>query len=266
MDWLLIGDLPVDRIGYNKPGDVTAYMEGNHQASVYKGRWTPSAYVDEAAFNTLMNLSAQEWGRPGSEGGYLSRVFGRGSETGLADGFLCHHPSIFYDETYGPYDAWAFTPRHTYGLGDSGDSGAWIFTSEGKLLGQIISYNRARHITYFTPICKIFDHIKRTTGATDVELLTPEDLAENPHVMPRSACGLLSPEEETTSNSNRCSKSTATNTEPSIDSFSDRKRFLSPPRTPASSSQPLPFLLNHVLCPAAGLPTPGSTQISDSSD
>lgn len=253
------------RIGCNKPGDVTAYMEGNHQDAISKGCWTPSAYVDESAFSTLMNFSAQEWGKPGSEGGYLSRVFGRGSETGLADGFLCPHPSIFYDETYGPYDAWAFTPRYTYGLGDSGDSGTWIFTSEGKLLGQIISYNRARHITYFTPIYKIFNQIKRITGATDVELLTPEDVTENPRVTPRSVGGLLSPDGEP-SKPNSCSTPTAAYFGPRMDPSAVRKRFVTPPRTPASSSQPLPFPFNHVRCSTAGLPTPGSTHASDSSE
>lgn len=265
MDWLLIGDLPTDRIGFNKPGDVSAYMEGNHRDPVSNGCWTPSAYVDESAFSTLMNFSAQGWGRSGSDGGYLSRVFGRGSETGLADGFLSPHPSIFYDETYGPYDAWAFTPRYTYGLGDSGDSGAWIFTCEGKLLGQIISYNRARHITYFTPMCKIFNHIKRITGATDVELLTPEDVPENPRVAPRSAGGLLSPDEEP-SNPDDCSTTTATDIGPSVHSPTARKRIITPPRTPASSSQPLPGFSNHGLCSTAGLPTPSSTQPSDLSD
>ena len=265
MDWLLIGDLPVERIGCNKPGDAAAYMEGSHRDPLSNGCWTPSAHVDENAFSTMMNLSAREWGRPGSDGGYLSRVFGRGSETGLADGFLSPHPSIFYDETYGPYDGWAFTPRYEYGLGDSGDSGTWIFTSEGKLLGQIISYNRARHITYFTPICKIFDHIKRITGATHVELLTPEDVKENLPVTRRGASGLPSPDEEPV-NPNRYPEPMATDIGRSANSSVLRKRIISPPRTPAASSQPLSVSFSHVLCFTADLPTPSSTQPSDSSD
>ena len=265
MDWLLIGDLPKGRIGCNQAGDVTGYMEGSHQDAISKGCWTPSDIVDESAFNTLMDFTPREWGKPGSKGGYLSRVFGRGSETGLADGFLCPHPSVFYDERYGSYDAWAFTPRHRYGLGDSGDSGTWIFTSEGKLLGQIISYNRAHHITYFKPMCKIFEHIKRITGATDVQLLTPEDIVEKPCVTPKRAGGLLSPNEEL-SQPKTGSEVTATDLARIVESPTAPKRFFTPPGTPAASSQSFPFLLNHALGSTAGFPTPSSTLAGDSSD
>ncbi|KAI9868875.1 MAG: hypothetical protein M1830_005503, partial [Pleopsidium flavum] len=197
MDWLLIGDIPVGRIGCNTPGDVTAYMEGNHKdLDQFQNRWAPSAHVDERAFDILMDFSTREPDKPESRSGYLSRIFGRGSETGLADGFLSPHSSVFYDPEYGPYDGWAFSPRYQYGLGDSGDSGTWIFTTEGKLLGQIISYNRERHVTYYTPISKVFSHIKRVTGATDVELLKPDDVPDRRRTTLRSAHGLLTPDEK----------------------------------------------------------------------
>lgn len=233
MDWLLIGDIPANRIGCNTPGDVSAYMEGNHNTYGQSQRcWTPSTYVDGPAFDTLMGFSTREWGKPGSQGGYLSRVFGRGSESGLADGFLSPHSSVFYDPEYGSYDAWAFSPRYQYGLGDSGDSGTWIFTAEGKLLGQIISYNRARHITYYTPICKIFNHIKRVTGATEVELLLPDDVPGRSLPPLKSAYGLLSPA-GISPNADGPSTRTASEDPLSKDS-SQAKPVITPPRSPHS--------------------------------
>ena len=192
MDWLLIDGIPNQRIGRNCSGDVAAFMEGSSDdVDGSSQTWTPSLHVDETAFETMMDFTGCEWDEEDpSRYGFMSRVFGRGSESGLADGFLSPNSSIFCDPAYGVYDGWAFSPRHNGGLGYSGDSGTWIYTSGGKLLGQIISYNRERHITYFTPICKAFKHIKHVTGATEVQILTPGDII-NARSTPY---GLLSPE------------------------------------------------------------------------
>lgn len=189
MDWLLIDSIPTQRIGRNCSGDVAAFMEGsNVNIDGSWQNWTPTDYVDEAAFETLMDFTNCGWDeKDPTNYGFMSRVYGRGSEAGLADGHLSPNSSIFYDPEYGAYDAWAFCPRNERGLGYSGDSGTWIYTSEGKLLGQIISYNRDRHITYYTPICKAFKHIKQVTGATELKLLTPDYTGV--------AYGMLSPEE-----------------------------------------------------------------------
>lgn len=199
MDWLLIDRIPTRRIGRNRSGDAAAFMEGsNGNIDGSWQNWTPSDYVDETAFETLMEFTGCEWDeKDPSNYGFMSRVFGRGSESGLADGFLSPNSSVFYDPKYGSYDGWAFCPRTECGLGYSGDSGTWIYNSEGKLLGQIISYNMERHITYFTPICKAFKHIKYVTGASEVELLTQHDTV----VAPRTAYGLLSPEEKSPNSS-----------------------------------------------------------------
>lgn len=192
MDWLLIDGIPNQRIGRNCSGDVSAFMEGcNDDIHGYSQTWTPSVYIDETIFEIMMNFTACDWDeKDPSKYGFMSRVFGRGSESGLADGFLAPNSSIFHDPKYGVYDGWAFSPRYEGGLGYSGDSGTWIYTSGGKLLGQIISYNRERHITYFTPICKAFKHIKDVTGATEVGILTSEDSLN----AQRPPYGLLSPE------------------------------------------------------------------------
>ncbi|KAI9877020.1 MAG: hypothetical protein M1830_005015, partial [Pleopsidium flavum] len=71
--------------------------------------------------------------------------------------------------------AWPFYPRARYGLGTRGDSGTWIFTEDGGVLGMITSYNHMAHMTYYTPIYVVFEHIKQVSGATEVRLPTEHD-------------------------------------------------------------------------------------------
>ena len=79
---------------------------------------------------------------------------------------------------------YSFHPRERPGLGQSGDSGTWIFLENGMLLGlnadelkakniEILKVDVHVHIEYFTPMYKIFDHIKKVTGSTDIKL--PEE-------------------------------------------------------------------------------------------
>ncbi len=166
MDWLLIGNLTANRIGANTVGDTSPFMEGR-QWLRDGATEAETAVISQQDFDDLMSYCSEL--DPNQIGG-LSRIHGRGCESGLADGHLSRWPVLATVGGMKPSFEWCFAPRNGVGLGVSGDSGAWIFTETGALLGQILGYNPFTQMTYYTPIWALFDHIKRVTGASEVRL------------------------------------------------------------------------------------------------
>lgn len=167
MDWLLIGNIAPNRIGANAVGDSSHFMEGR--------QWLrdgtteeETAIISQDGFTDLMSYCSEL--DPDQIGG-LSRIHGRGCESGLADGHLSRWPVLACVGGMKPTFEWSFAPRHPLGLGVPGDSGAWIFTETGALLGQILGYNPSTRMTYYTPIWALFNHIQKVTGANEVRLL-----------------------------------------------------------------------------------------------
>ncbi|KAI9880820.1 MAG: hypothetical protein M1830_000256 [Pleopsidium flavum] len=166
MDWLLIGNVTTNRIGANTVGDTSPFMEGREwlRDSTLQAE---TAVISERDFHDLMSYCSEL--DPSQIGG-LSRIHGRGCESGLADGHLSRWPVLATVGGMEPSFEWSFAPRYGVGLGVPGDSGAWIFTETGALLGQILGHNQFTQMTYYTPIWALFDHIKGVTGANEVRL------------------------------------------------------------------------------------------------
>ncbi|KAJ9265169.1 hypothetical protein DTO212C5_6843 [Paecilomyces variotii] len=60
--------------------------------------------------------------------------------------------------------------RHGQWFGDRGDSGSFVFTYSGTVIGMIFGGNTDRAISYFTHIFDIFNDIKKITGASNVRI------------------------------------------------------------------------------------------------
>jgi len=173
MDWLLIGELRTSRVGCNSISERPGFIEGGETTTNGQSvnEPLPTEYVDEIAFESLM-AAVEDSQFFQSKAEYRFHVKGHGSESGLKDGFLNPAVGVEFDGEDSCY-RYSFHPRERPGLGQSGDSGTWIFLENGMLLGQIHSYNQVLDLAYFTPMYKIFDHIKKVTGSTDIKL--PEE-------------------------------------------------------------------------------------------
>lgn len=161
---MLIEDIEPLRVGINFVGDTTSFMEGA-QVRVGSPRQVPTKNMSKDDFKVFMRF--RETSPDGQIGG-LSRIHGRGCESGLGDGHLSRAASILCIDEMEPTLEWSFKPRGTLGVG--GDSGAWIFTEFGTLLGQIYARDTFINMVYYTPAWALFNHIKRVTGATEVRL------------------------------------------------------------------------------------------------
>ena len=51
-----------------------------------------------------------------------------------------------------------------------GDSGAFVFTQSGEVIGVVFAGHEQRPVTYFTHITDVFSDIKQKTGATEVRI------------------------------------------------------------------------------------------------
>lgn len=164
MDWMLIEDIEPLRIGINLVGDTSSFMEGTRRRVGSAGD-VPTEFVSKDQFDDFMRLRGRF---PDGQVGGLSRIHGRGCESGLGDGLLSRAASIFGIGEMEATTEWSFKPRGALGTG--GDSGAWIFTELGTLLGQIFARDTFTGMTYYTPAWALFNHIKRVTGATEIRL------------------------------------------------------------------------------------------------
>lgn len=164
MDWMLIGHIDPLRQGINFVGDTTSFMEGTRLRVGSLGQ-VPTEFMSKDAFKDFMHWREHS---PDGQMGGLSRIHGRGCESGLGDGHLSRAASIFGIGEMEATIEWCFKPRGTLGI--RGDSGAWIFTEHGMLLGQIFAHDDCTGMTYYTPAWALFNHIKRVTGATEIRL------------------------------------------------------------------------------------------------
>jgi hypothetical protein len=90
MDWLLIGNLTANRIGANTVGDTSPFMEGR-QWLRDGATEAETAVISQQDFDDLMSYCSEL--DPNQIGG-LSRIHGRGCESGLADGHLSRWPVL----------------------------------------------------------------------------------------------------------------------------------------------------------------------------
>jgi hypothetical protein len=192
MDWLLIGGISRERVGLNSVGNSSDFME---MPSV--NPCSPSThFITDELFETLIrSCSELSTLAPGQVGG-LSRIHGKGCESGLKDGYLSSSQICVVLEDMDASFEWTFTPRDPNGLGISGDSGAWIFleNADHHALGQIWGHNPFTNTTFYTPLYAIFDHIKKVTGALDVQLPSDDDyqhlnLNRDPHHLCQTCSG-----------------------------------------------------------------------------
>ncbi|MCJ1464621.1 hypothetical protein MMC07_003234 [Pseudocyphellaria aurata] len=164
VDWMLIDAIERTRVGKNFVGDTASFMEGARMR-LGGSQQVPTEYLSKEVFDDFMRYRKVV---PDGQMGSLSRIHGRGCQSGLSDGHLNRAAGIFCIGEMEPTIEWSFKPRET--LGTRGDSGAWIFTESGKLLGQIFAQDDYTRLTYYTPAWALFNHIKRVTGATDIRL------------------------------------------------------------------------------------------------
>ncbi|KAA8915018.1 hypothetical protein FN846DRAFT_3234 [Sphaerosporella brunnea] len=109
------------------------------------------------------------------------RVYGLGGTSGWGEGIISEVIGpIYWGDGRKSMEA-TFTPSNSgiLGLGISGDSGAWIFSKEGLLVGMIIgciTNSKGKILsTIFTPIHAIIEGIREKTGAVNVRLLHVSD-------------------------------------------------------------------------------------------
>ncbi|KAH0537279.1 hypothetical protein FGG08_005903 [Glutinoglossum americanum] len=183
MDWLLIGSIPRERIGSNDNRDWSSFVEGVPRGS----RSQPSsrlAFVSEDKFHSLTSVIHQYYEKHGDRPCPYSRIHGSGCESGLSDGQLLVPPVVVQLNNMSPTTEWTFKPRRNNGLGTFGDSGTWLYTALGELLGQVLGYDPKNDVAFYTPIYLIFDHMKKHIGAEDIQLPTKEDYNQQQFVKP----------------------------------------------------------------------------------
>jgi|SRR5579862_221542 len=185
MDWLLIGHIPRERIGSNDRRDWSSFLEGVPRGS----RSQPcsrSTFVSKSKFDKLTSAMKLYYDSNPDKYCPFSRIHGSGCESGLSDGQLLVPPVVIQLNNMAPTIEWTFKPRRKNGLGTFGDSGTWLYTTTGELLGQVLGYDSRNDIAFYTPIHLIFDHIKRHTEAIDLQLPTKEDYGNQQFVKPSS--------------------------------------------------------------------------------
>ncbi|OXV06241.1 hypothetical protein Egran_05991 [Elaphomyces granulatus] len=64
----------------------------------------------------------------------------------------------------------SITGRHGQPFSLKGDSGAFVFTQSGEVIGVVFAGHEQRPVTYFTHIADVFSDIKQKTGATEVRI------------------------------------------------------------------------------------------------
>ncbi|KAH0543046.1 hypothetical protein GP486_008595 [Trichoglossum hirsutum] len=174
MDWLLITDIPRERIASNDSRDWSSFVEGVPRGS----RSQPpsrSTFVDKDKFNKLTSILNEYYEEHRDKHCPHSRIHGSGCESGLSDGQLLVPPVILKLNNMASTIEWTFKPRRKNGLGTFGDSGTWLYTAWGELLGQVLAYDSIHDVGFYTPMYLIFDHIKKRMGASDIQLPTEED-------------------------------------------------------------------------------------------
>ncbi|KAI5799369.1 hypothetical protein FPQ18DRAFT_384752 [Pyronema domesticum] len=171
MDWAIFGDIPYQRLPQENRvagGLVNTYAEENEPISTT---------VCSQFFENVINGSACSDVKPVANVSIPEphrRVQGVGAMTGLQDGYLATTPGLIKLEEYGKHTLeWSFCPRYKNGLGQAGDSGAWIFDDFGSVVGMILAHSDITELTYFTPIKVVFDDILKVTGATEIRILPP---------------------------------------------------------------------------------------------
>ncbi|KAI9821065.1 MAG: hypothetical protein M1827_003798 [Pycnora praestabilis] len=170
MDWLLAGNIPPSRLGSNAIGCLLNYKEGFNFTLDQPCMATTPQHLSELQFRTLIYSCLKLQTSFGNRSnGLFSRIHGVGSHTGAGEGRLISSTVPMDFDGRGVSNEWSFRRRGKLGL--NGDSGTWIFTENGKLLGMIWGYNDRTGTTYYTPIYAIFDHIKAVTGAIDLQVL-----------------------------------------------------------------------------------------------
>ncbi|KAJ9295969.1 hypothetical protein DTO271G3_5544 [Paecilomyces variotii] len=107
----------------------------------------------------------------------ITAVFKAGRTTGYTQGTYNSLESaviadkIVNGETVRTYTLeHAVCGRHGQCFGDQGDSGSFVFTYSGTVIGTIFGGNTDRPISYFTHIVDIFNDIKKITGASNVRI------------------------------------------------------------------------------------------------
>jgi len=162
MDWALIGDIPAWRLEDNIVAGAETFYDLH-----YDGRPNALYPVEKSFFSFLSETFQDEDKKDMSDLDPLRRVHGVGSYSGIMDGLVSSETSFFRLDGIDS-EEWFFTPRYNGGLGVKGDSGTWVFDDFGKVVGQIIAYNYSTHVTYFTRMDYLFEHIKHKTKATEV--------------------------------------------------------------------------------------------------
>jgi hypothetical protein len=224
MDWLLIGDIPRERIGSSDSRDWSSYLEGVPRGS----RSQPSSrstFVSKSKFDKLTSAIKLYYDKNLDKYCPFSRIHGSGCESGLSDGQLLVPPVVVQLNNMAPTIEWTFKPRRKNGLGTFGDSGTWLYTATGELLGQVLGYDPRNDVAFYTPIHLIFDHIKKLTEATDLQLPTKEDYDNQQFVKPSPFSIPMTP--RTPSTAHMMSRS-----------------LLTPPEDPPSYG-----ITGHIMCP-----------------
>ncbi|KAI5816549.1 hypothetical protein BZA77DRAFT_353784 [Pyronema omphalodes] len=171
MDWAIFDDIPGQRLPQEnrvvgRPSN--SYAEENEPVSTM---------VCSQFFEDVFNRSACPDAQPVANVSIPEphrRVQGVGAITGHQDGYLATTPGLIKLEEYGKHTLeWSFCPRYKNGLGQAGDSGAWIFDDYGSVIGMILAHSDISELTYFTPIKVLFDDILEVTGATEIRVAPP---------------------------------------------------------------------------------------------
>ncbi|TGZ78851.1 hypothetical protein EX30DRAFT_128624 [Ascodesmis nigricans] len=176
MDWALISSIPASR--YTASNLLPSFPISN---LAFNPTQTPLTTISPPSyFSAISNLSPHLAATHNTPPESITRIHGCGAISGPQTGFLSGVKSLVQLGRHSkPSLEWSFAPYHS--LGQRGDSGAWIFSDFGEVVGMIIGRNEATGLTYFTPMHVVLRDIQNRTGAREIRIARWENCQPKLH-------------------------------------------------------------------------------------
>lgn len=84
---------------------------------------------------------------------------------------LSHKPDPQDPQKRITVETWEHAAESSAGnFSEPGDSGSWVFTREGMVVGMVWGGSANSEVSYVTPIEAILDDIKQVTGAAEARI------------------------------------------------------------------------------------------------
>ncbi|KAJ5617636.1 hypothetical protein N7537_002750 [Penicillium hordei] len=165
-DWALIKINP-ERLQPQQHGDKISGNRPFHYSRFGHPGWLPEQFIYDPNFEPLCGLKLHKCGR----------------STGITTGTYSFLDCVRFTETLDEYGMAQTIPtwEHKVASGpdgsfaEKGDSGSWIYTQDGAVVGILKSGDQSKDTGTMTLMSEIFDDIKSITGATNVRIAPDPD-------------------------------------------------------------------------------------------